>query len=286
MKNDKINTAAIQHNITQKSQAIYRSTIKQPVSQIRPFVRKVGRNMDIARSKSIAHFSPRPTPVSVKPNPSKKHFDISPSKHPMVIKAEKKRLIPADNPANETDIKASPKTAKEQLIAQAFNQLDNNQKAEKTALKHRRKIINIFGIGLVLIIIAGYFIFINLPAIYIGIACAQSGIKASYPQYIPDGYSLSDSISYRDSQVTMSFHTNTGNKMFMITESKSSWDSSAVQDKVNKDSNGMFVTTQENGLTIYTHGNNAAWVNGGILYTITGDAALSNSQVRHIATSL
>jgi hypothetical protein len=286
MKNDKINTAAIQHNISQKSHAIYRHTIKQPVSQIKPFVRKVGHNMDIARSKSIAHFSAHTTAtVPAKPNLMKKQFDIGPVKHPLVVKANEKRTtgINALGPKLTTNI---PQTAKEQMITQAFNQLNKSQKNEKAKIKHKYKIINAFSIGLVLIIIVGYFIFINLPAISVGLASAQAGIKASYPEYIPDGYGLSSSVSYSAGQVTLSFRANTGNKVFKITESKSSWDSSAVQNKVNKDSNGMYVTTQENGLTIYTYSNNAAWVNGGILYTITGDAPLSNSQVRHIATSL
>lgn len=40
------------------------------------------------------------------------------------------------------------------------------------------------------------------------------------------------------------------------------------------------------GLTIYSSGKNAVWVNGGILYQITGSANLSNEQIQKIATSL
>ena len=47
-----------------------------------------------------------------------------------------------------------------------------------------------------------------------------------------------------------------------------------------------YSTAETNGLTIYTFGQNAAWVNGGILYTITGNAPLSADQIQHIATSL
>ena len=40
------------------------------------------------------------------------------------------------------------------------------------------------------------------------------------------------------------------------------------------------------GLTIYSGGKEATWVNGGILYQISGDANLSNDQIQKIATSL
>lgn len=47
-----------------------------------------------------------------------------------------------------------------------------------------------------------------------------------------------------------------------------------------------YIITQERGLTMYAFDGNAAWVNGGILYTIESDAALSGDQIRRIATSL
>ncbi len=287
MKNDKINAAAIQHNITQKSQAIYRQAIKQPVSQIKPFVRKVGHSMDIARSKSVAHFTPHPihTPIN-KPNPVKKQFDINPTRHHLAAKADLRRTLVA-NVAPQATINAPLNvSAKEQMIAQAFDQLDKTQKTNTVNLKNRYKLIRNLVFGLILILAIGYFIFINIPTISVAVASNQSGIKASYPQYLPEGYSLNNPVSYSNGQVSLSFHSNTSNKTFVIAESKSSWDSSAVKNKVNKDSNGLFVTTQENGLTIYTYDDNATWVNGGILYSISGDAPLSRSQIRRIATSL
>lgn len=288
MKNDKIKPAAIQNHITQRSQKIYQQTIKQPVSQIAPMVRKIGHNMDIARSKSIAHFAPHPTkPAAVaKPKPTKRQFDIAPTKHPLVAKANKLHPTPKTMPIQPVSAPAATKSAKEQVIAEAFSKITNQQKETNTKLKRKYKFINFFILGIVLLLVIGYFVFINIPAISVNIASAQAGINATYPKYSPDGYSLDGPVSYSDGVVTINFKANTGSKKFTITQSKSSWDSTAVKNKVNTDSKGSFSTTAENGLTIYTYGNNASWVNGGILYTITGDAPLSNSQIRHIATSL
>ena len=47
-----------------------------------------------------------------------------------------------------------------------------------------------------------------------------------------------------------------------------------------------YTTESINGLTIYTYGPNAAWVNDGILYTVSGDARLSTDQIERIAISM
>lgn len=290
MKNEKIKPAVIQHNIAQKSQRIYQHTIKQPARQIAPLVRKIGHNMDIARSKSIAHFNPNHTILAkaatpIKADAPKKQFDIAPTRHHIAAKVDKARSI--QKTIDTKPIVETPsKVVKEQIIAEAFNKLSDQQKQEKTVLKRKYKFINFFIFGIVLLIIIGYFIFINMPAISVSIASAQANISATYPEYCPDGYSLNGPVSYSDGVVAINFKANTGTKKFSITQAKSSWDSSAVKNKVNTDSKGDFSTTAENGLTIYTYNGNASWVNGGILYTIAGNAPLSSSQIRHIATSL
>lgn len=276
MKNDKINTAGTQHSIAQKSQAIYHHTVQKPISQIKPLVRKIGHNMDIARSKSIAHFAPRPTGTTTQPLTVRKQFDVRSASHPLTKK------IVAVKPVVDNSAKA----IKEAAIAEAFNKLSKDQKETQKKLKHRSRLINILIIILAALSIAGYFIYVNIPSISVNVASAQAGIKAVYPEYCPEGYSLSGPVTSSEGQVTINFHANSNNRQFSIVQKKSSWDSSAVRSKVNTDSKGEFITTEESGLTIYTYNGNAAWVNGGILYTITGDAQLSTDQIRHIAISL
>ena len=125
-----------------------------------------------------------------------------------------------------------------------------------------------------------------MPSLSVRIASIQAGISATYPEYSPNGYSLNGPVQFSDNEVVINFRANTGNTKFVIKQSKSSWDSSAVKNKVSNDSKGEFITTEEKGLTIYTYNGNASWVNGGILYAITGDAPLSGDQIRRIATSL
>ncbi|MNH34248.1 hypothetical protein D3C79_948280 [compost metagenome] len=119
------------------------------------------------------------------------------------------------------------------------------------------------------------------------VAAAQAGIDASYPEYHPDGYSLNGAVAYKEGEVSMKFAANGGPQNFTITQTKSSYDSEAVLDNYVKPKVGEnYIPFTERGLKIYAYGGNAAWVNGGILYTISGDAPLSNSQIGNIAKSL
>lgn len=161
--------------------------------------------------------------------------------------------------------------------------------SHKQVKQQRRlpRIMSVASASLALLLLGGYFTYLNMPSLSVRVAAAQAGVNASYPSYHPDGYSLNGPVAYTQGQVNMKFASNSGPQNFTVTQSKTSWDSSAVLDNYIKEKAGdNYITYDEHGLTIYTYGGNAAWVNGGVLYTITGDAPLSGDQIRHIATSM
>lgn len=270
------------HSIAQKAQ-FARSVVSNTINKsVLSAPRKNGRSMDIARSKSISHFATR-TPVK-KPTISPKKMDVGPVKHHMAAKVEKKLVNNKEQLSNPQQIK-SLKNIKEELITEALNKPKATPK-KITFLKKHHRTINIFSISLVILLIIGYFTYINIPSLSVKVASAQAGISATYPDYHPDGYSLDGPVTYTDGEVVINFKANTGSSKFIIKQSRSTWDSSAVKNMVNSESNGEFITTEEHGLTIYTYNGNATWVNGGILYTISSDSHLSGEQIRRIATSL
>lgn len=264
-----------------------RSLTQKTVGNIRSPIRKIGRSMDIARSKSISHFAPHVVSPVKKPTSAKQRIDVKPIKHPMAARVEKMRLLAKNSPTNSAVGKPA-KVIKQEAIDEALEKSSMIPNAKIGFIRRHAKFINIFSIGVILLIIAGYLVYLNMPSISVRIASAQAGINATYPEYSPDGYSINGPVLYSDGEVVINFRANTGNSKFVIKQSKSSWDSSAVKIQVDKDSNNETVESKEGGLTIYTYnnGSNAAWVNGGILYAITGNAKLSGEQIRHIATSL
>jgi hypothetical protein len=264
------------HQKTQKSHILNRQVVKKdaPVlPQAHPVVK---------RSPHITKFAPHPSGT---PKVTPRSMDIGPVAHPMVQKAH-------DQMARPEAAKTAPKPSqaiKQEAIAEALQKAPSH-KANTGEHKIRRKfsrMASLASASLALLLLAGYFAYINMPHLSIRVAAAQAGINASYPEYKPDGYSLSGPIAYGQGEVDMKFASNSGPQNFSIKQTKTDWDSSAVQENYVKDKWGNdYMPYSEHGLTIYAHDGNAVWVNGGILYTIEGDAPLSASQIRSIATSL
>lgn len=128
----------------------------------------------------------------------------------------------------------------------------------------------------------------NMPDISVRVAAMQTGIQAAYPSYVPRDYALGDIFS-EDGKITMIFE-GPAEASFTLVEEKSSWDSSALlRNYVEPKWGEEYVTTHEQGITIYISNANsdAAWVNGGVFYKITSSGtALTKKQVRSIVTSL
>jgi len=276
--------AAGVHRAPQKSQTLIRRVTKKPASaQPVSIRRKPGQTMDIARSSSISRFAPHPTPAPKKPA-TVKPADIPATHHPIVAKAHHAQATKKASTAQSKPL--SSQQIKQQAIAEAMAK-PTAKPVKNSFLKRHPRFISIFSASIVVAILAGYLTYLNMPSLSVRVASVQAGINATYPEYRPDGYSLNGPVTFSDGQVSIHYIANTGSTKFDITQTKSSWDSTAVLDNIVRKSAGeKYITSQEQGLTIYTYSGNAAWVNAGILYTIQGDAPLSGEQIRHIATSL
>ena len=131
------------------------------------------------------------------------------------------------------------------------------------------------------------FVNFNMPDISVRVAAMQTGIDASYPSIIPRGYTLSNVSSDKDGQIAMVFK-NSDDNSFTLTEEKSTWDSNALLNNyVKKVMTSEYTTMREQGITIYTEGDSATWVNGGILFKVKASGKyLTKEQIRNLATSV
>lgn len=279
------------HGNAQKSQTLNRQFVTRPQSNQAAAAPQPTK--PALRSPQISKFAPHPV---ARPNPGRT-MDIGPIAHPVAAKATQQpaaQQATVQQPAQPA-VKPS-QVLKNEAIDQAMRQTQPKaaqEKAHKKRLKKhpqdrpKTRLISLASAGLALMLLAGYFTYINMPNLSVRVAASQAGIDASYPAYRPDGYSLSGPVAYREGEVSMKFASNSGPQNFNIGQTKSGWDSSALlENYVKPKSKENYTTYNERGLTIYTYGSNAAWVSGGILYTIQGDAPLSNDQVRRIATSM
>jgi hypothetical protein len=274
-KRDAATAAADVHGQTQRSQTLFHRAAKKPAAPAkRP---TTGRHMDMARSAKVTRFAPNPV---IKPADVKKAVaqaaqkpDAPAQTHPVAAKA-------VARVASTAPVVAKPATSKEVKDAAIA------KKGKKLSTLHRRLLI----IAAVLLVIAAaaYAVYRFVPSVSVSLASAQSGVSATYPEYVPDGFSLNHPVTCSDGEVVLKFKSNSNHNNYTITQTRSSWDSSAVLDNVVRPAAGdNYITTKERGLTVYSYGNNAAWVNGGVLYVIaSNNAPLSGEQIRRIATSL
>lgn len=272
------------HKVTQKSQTLNRRFVKNNATKnstaSTTVTKKNTPKISIQKSPSITKFAPHPAAIQHRASTEK----ITPVQHhPATLKARQQSQAPAH---------MAPKPA--QVIKQeaASAALSNAPKhsANNHQIRQPRKLSRFISVGsasLALLLLGGYFTYLNMPNLSVRVAAAQAGVNATYPDYRPDGYGLSGAVAYKQGEVNMKFASNSGPQNYTISQAKSGWDSSAVLDNYVKEKAGEnYITYSERGLTIYTYGSNAAWVNNGVLYTIGGDAPLSSDQIRRIATSM
>ncbi len=298
------------HSTTQRSKTLNRRAAKKPTAPAKkPVARpKVGRHMDIARHANVQHFAAHPVTKPTQPAASANRATApAPAAGAKLAAKPAARIVKQDilrpaqvHPTAQRALHtvqakaapaAAPLTPHQKKEAQIHKALSTAPKAapkhKKAAPKKRTRLYITIAIIVVVLLTGAYAAYKIFPTISVGIAASQAGIKATYPEYTPDGYLLKQPVSFEDGQVSLTFKSTSNEQAYTITQERSSWDSSSVLDNVVQPKAGdNYVTTKERGLTIFTFGNSAAWMNGGILYTINGNAQLSGDQVRRIATSL
>ena len=152
--------------------------------------------------------------------------------------------------------------------------------------RNHRRLVNVLAGFAAVLVIGGFVAYLNAPNIELRIASIRAGFHAALPAYQPVGYAMNRNVQLHNNQVTISFHSDNGSS-FKLTQQPSNWDSSTLYDNVVAATNKSHQTIESNGRTIYLFGDtNAAWVNNGVLYQISGQAELSNSQISQLAASI
>lgn len=293
--------AAVHTTGPKRSQTLRRTAVQKPAPKTKVVQRPrpAGtRHMDIARSAHVSKFAAHPEGATktVAAKPKTAPSDSAPKPHPIARRAA------AAKPPIKAAVAAKPITAraikeaevKKAIAAKPTTQSKKQQKATKKSIKKNatpplwRKRTIIITAAALLALVATFAATHIFPGLSVQVASIRSGVNASYPKYVPDGFSLSQPIKHSDSTIDITFKSNSNADHYTLSQAASSWDSTAVLDNLVKKqaANNSYATTRERGLTIYTYQTNAAWVNGGILYTIDGTAELSSDQIRKIATSL
>ncbi len=240
----------------------------------------------VTQSPRVTHFSDiQPTKkLAVKQAPHKPtSTDIQPTRHHLVEQARQKA------PAKHQMVKVAKSDAQIKHDAIKNAMAKTTKKELKQPRKHSKmgRFFAAAGASMAILFAGAYVTYINMPVLSTRVAASQAGISAHYPAYEPNGFSLSGPVAYQQGSVIMKFAAHASPQSYTLAQTRTDWDSTAVLDSyiVPKVGNN-YDTTTVSGLTIHTYKGTAVWVNNNILYTLTGDANLSNTQIQRIATSL
>lgn len=266
------------HARPQRSQTLRRDLIKHPVHPQKHQVHAKPAPGSIARSPHISRFAPHPQPIA---KPATPHVAPHPTAHHTPAATHHKA------PAALSSRELKEKLISERLAAIQDTHSHKDHKAPKKSIFARApRVSSVIAGCFAIVLIGGYLTYINMPNLSMRVAAANAGVDASFPDYRPDGYRFDGPIAYNNGEVSLKFASNTNTSGYTINQKNSSWDSQAVLDNYVSKKAKDYLTYSEQGLTIYTFDGEAAWVNGGVFYTIEGDAPLSSDQVLRIAGSM
>lgn len=262
-----------------KSKTLRRDVVKRPTGAHDKAAKNVAQHARVTKSPLVTKFAPHP--VGVTAPVATKIQSVAPVPH-VVAAAHHKSVARKHTPEA-----LSSRELKDHLIKQQIDHAPAkaNHKAHKVK-KAPLHVSSVMAACLGIMILGGYLSYINMPNLSVRVAASQAGINAEYPGYTPSGYQFDGPVSYSNGQVLLSFKATGGTTNYKINQQRSSWDSQAVLDNYIVAQTDEYDVNDTQGLTVYTYGNNAAWVNKGVLYTISGDAPLRTEQVLKIATSL
>ncbi len=185
-------------------------------------------------------------------------------------------------PAGSTTTVAGVTMSREDALKLALGEDAAPQAATKTGpARPTAVVMTVIGLALL-----GAFLWqANATDIQVKLASLRAGLTASVPGFVPGGWSKAQSL--KASEGGVGYELVKDGKALKVEQQKSDWDSQAVLEQYVLRRSTDYLALQSQGLTIYMYGDNqAAWVNQGTFYTLSGDHGIEQDDIIRMATSL
>jgi hypothetical protein len=237
--------------------------------------RRLERAQTIARSQHISRFG----------------VAQSVAEEPTQTPAPEQPITPTPEPQAPPEPELKVSQLKPSTVHKALSYAAEEQKKERSMpiqAHSRTKLFSYGASGLVVLLLAGYVTYLNVPSLSMKVAASRAGFAATMPGQTPSGYSLSGPVLSSPGQVTLKYSSNTDTREFSVKQQPTTWDSTALLENYVMDKDKEYLTYQDRGLTVYIYdGGNAAWVNGGKMYTLDGaKTQLDTRQILNLASSM
>jgi hypothetical protein len=235
------------------------------------------RASQIAQSTSISRFGAATGP---KVDKKVQHLPVQP--HPDLSDLPKQTTTAVNQAAAPS---SSPTSS--QLFADQLQTATSHQQQPVKKNKSLKNGTKIAMVSVLVLAIGGFVGFQSFPNVAVKLATSKAGFGATIPGYIPAGFGLSDSVKSAPGLVVLSYHSNSDNRSYQLTQQPSDWNSQSLLNNFVIPSGKQYQTVQNAGKTIYVYeGASATWVSNGIWYQLKGDSSLSSQQLMQIINSL
>jgi hypothetical protein len=287
------------HQRTEKARTLVRGGLKRPEASNRPAVsHNTGFNpeREIRAKSTPKHHGVQRFGIPVpKPKPAPAAQAVSGE---LLKQPHSKSTSHQKTPAPLPSMIASASHQKlERLLDQALTHADSHKEAlryhaarhfwQRRWLGGRRKWLALF---LVLVLVAAGLIISwhKIPQLSVKAAGMRAHLSPTVPSYKPDGYKLAGPAKAISGTVNIKYASNTDSSSgYEIVQAQSNLTSQLVgQSVVPKGAPVQTSQVEGNTVYIYGDGNDAAWVNNGVLYTIKDHANLSSDELIKIVQGL
>jgi hypothetical protein len=289
---------------TERSKTLMRHVVAKPQATMKPAIKKTVPSEMAAKSASdiakplekklsvtnvdpirLSHAQHTPKSHHVKRfnHPAHKHGDIiAPSVQSAAIPA----AVLSTPPTPTSKPSADSSDIFEAALARATSHHEPKpSRGSHKANRSNRRLVSVMAGVAAFLVIGGFVTYLNMPAIELRVASVKAGFSATLPEYQPTGYALAGGIDSGDNKVTMSFRS--GDSSYQVTQTASDWNSQTLLDAYTEAHGAPERTVQRDGRTIYVYdGTRAAWVNAGVRYEVSGNAALTTEDIVSLAASM
>ncbi len=289
----------LNHHAPKRSQTLMRSAVQKPAPGLKRHTKTVPHSDAVIKqpkfqiTKKLAH----PT---VDPSRKQRAAIVARSPHVRRYAPDGARIAPqatvatATTPSHQTVASVAPATASGSgsldIFERALKHANSHMERAVAPKKARRR--NLFnkralGVGLAslaVVLLAGVFAYHNQANLTVRYAASKAGFSAKLPAYKPAGYTVGN-VTYSPGRVQVQYTGNSGGS-FSLLQKESAWDSATLLSSYVESRSSSYDTIASAGRTIFSFGNTATWVNGGVWYVITADQNLDTQQLVNLATSM
>lgn len=278
-----------------KSAILMRTSVKKPVVERKPKLKTTTHSTHLAKQPSTMVVAKRMSDSldlarldRAKHIPKHTRVDrfYKPTKLIDALAAEAPAHIPV-KPAPAAPVKL-PKANNQDIFTKALENARSHEQTYKKPKARRRsgsRVAASLAVTVGLLVAVFGLAYTNRDRIEMQFASAQAGFGATLPAYTPGGFSYSG-VNHNSGELKLTYKDAASNTSYTINEEPSAWNSQTLLDSFG-DNHTSYTTLSAGGRTVYVSGNQATWVSGGILYTLSIEGSnLPESELLKIVTSL